>query len=647
MPEDLSKSTDTPFVMSNGAVLKRLLKLVWRYRGGCINVLALQTVLLTLGITGLGFMGLGIDYVRYAFTANHTSDFGNIIKAPHWPFGFQPPSDWSSLHVLGMVSLCILALALIRGVLNYHYTYSLAKLVQARVVVDLRAQVYNKMIRLSFRFFDKNASGSLINRVTGDVQSVRMFVDQVVMQSVILLVSLMVYVTYMGRIHLPLTLACLATSPFLWMATVRFSRLVKPAHLESRRLLDEQVLALSENLHGVHVIKGFAVQDQEIAKFAARNRAVRDQKNWIFKVVSVFQPIIGALSHLNIVILLAYGGALVIQHELAPPGVKVGITIGEMLVFSGLLQQFSQQVASIATIANNIQQSLTSAQRVFEILDTPVEIASPPNPLKPSRLKGKVAFENVSFAYRSDSPVLDDVSFVAEPGECIAILGATGSGKSTLLSLIPRFYDPGTGTVRIDGEDARRYDVAALRQRIGVVFQESFLFSNSVAANIAFGHPEATREQIEKAAEIAAAAEFIRELPKGFDTILSEAGNNLSGGQRQRLAIARAILLEPEILLLDDPTAAIDPETEEEILVAMDQAIKGRTTFLVAHRLSTLRRANRIIVLENGRIIESGTHEQLLQNRRVYALAAAAQSPDARSLQLLAKDGNGPAEVRT
>ena len=321
---------------------------------------------------------------------------------------------------------------------------------------------------------------------------------------------------------------------------------------------------------------------------------------------------------------------------------NVGITIGEMLVFSGLLQQFSQQITSIATIADSIQQSLTSAQRVFEILDTPVEIESPPNPIKPHRLKGRVAFENVSFAYREGTTVLDNVSFVAEPGECVAILGATGSGKSTLLSLISRFYDPASGTVRIDGEDARNYDVNALRQRIGVVFQESFLFSTSVAANIAFGHPEATREQIEKAAEIAAAADFIRDLPHGFDTILAEAGNSLSGGQRQRLAIARAILLEPEILLLDDPTAAIDPETEEEILLAMDRAIQGRTTFLVAHRLSTLRRANRIIVLENGRIIETGTHEQLLRNRSVYALAADAQSPDARSLQLLAMASEDP-----
>jgi ATP-binding cassette subfamily B protein len=300
-----------------------------------------------------------------------------------------------------------------------------------------------------------------------------------------------------------------------------------------------------------------------------------------------------------------------------------------------LLQQFSSQVGNIAQIANAMQASLTGASRVFEVLDAPVAIQSPPDPVRLEQAKGAVRFDNVTFRYKDGGPALENVSLHANPGECIAILGATGAGKSTLLSLIPRFYDPQHGYVLVDGIDVRRYDVDDLRRNIGLVFQESFLFSNTVAMNIAFGHPSATREQIERAARIAAAHEFIMELPKGYDTLLTEGGANLSGGQRQRLAIARAVLLEPTILLLDDPTASIDPETESEILVAMNQAMAGRTTFVVAHRLSTLRRADRVVVLDKGRVIQAGTHRELIRSDGHYQQAAELQAADHESRRLL------------
>ena len=251
------------------------------------------------------------------------------------------------------------------------------------------------------------------------------------------------------------------------------------------------------------------------------------------------------------------------------------------------------------------------------------------------RLAGRVEFDHVTFGYQEDQPVLNDVCFAAEPGQVIAVLGATGSGKSTLLSLIPRFYDPQGGRVRIDGLDARRFDLDDLRRNIGLVFQESFLFSATVAENIAFGHPDASREQIIAAAKIAAADEFIRELPKGYDSPLREAGADLSGGQRQRLAIARAVLLSPSILLLDDPTAAIDPTTEEEILEAMNNAMQGRTTFVIAHRLSTLRRADVILVLEHGRIVQCGPHDRLLEEEGPYRYAARLQVADDVSRRVL------------
>jgi ATP-binding cassette subfamily B protein len=282
-----------------------------------------------------------------------------------------------------------------------------------------------------------------------------------------------------------------------------------------------------------------------------------------------------------------------------------------------------------------VQQSLIGARRVFEILDAPVEVKSAPDALRRAKLAGRVAFENVSFTYDGAEAVVRDISLEVQPGQCVAILGATGAGKSVLMSLIPRFFDPTAGRLVIDGLDARQLHLDDLRRNIGLVFQESFLFSNTVAANIAFGHPEATRSQIEKAARIAAAHDFISALPKGYDTILGESGNSLSGGQRQRLAIARAVLLEPAILLLDDPTAAIDSETEHEIFEALDRAIAGRTTFIVAHRLSTLRRADFIIVLEDGRIVQRGTHEELMREQGPYLRVADLQLVDGRELAQL------------
>jgi len=332
-------------------------------------------------------------------------------------------------------------------------------------------------------------------------------------------------------------------------------------------------------------------------------------------------------------------------------------------VFASLLEQFSGQVNNVANIVNSVQQSLIAARRVFEVLDAPIEVKSAPDALRRPRFDGAIRFENVSFAYRgivappnsaeeelsavagarTEDRVLRDIDLEVKPGECIAILGATGAGKSVLMGLIPRFYDVTGGRLLVDGLDVRHLHVDDLRRNIGLVFQESFLFSNTVAANIAFGHPGATQAQIERAARIAAAHDFILGLPKGYDTVLGESGSSLSGGQRQRLAIARAVLLEPAILLLDDPTAAIDSETEQEILAAMDSAIRGRTTFIIAHRLSTLRRADLILVLDRHTIVQRGTHEQLMAEQGPYLRVAKLQLVDDESQRLL--DGHPPAAV--
>jgi ATP-binding cassette subfamily B protein len=607
---DISSDRDgTDPALGSGALLRRMLALSWRYRWGCLRLLALQGVLLWTALAALDLSGVGIDVVLFHAKAAR--------RPAVYPFGFTPPTGWSPLAEVALIASAILLLAVARGALNYIYAVDSGKLIHERIVVDLRSQVYDKMQRLSFRFFDANSTGAIINRVTSDVQSVRAFVDGVMIQLVILVLSLVCYLVYMMRIDAGVTFACLASTPILWVVTVIFSRLVRPAYDRTRELVDQVVLTLAENVQGVHVVKGFGREREEIAKFGSAVQAVEDQQQEIFWKVSIFTPAIGLLTQVNVVVLLAYGGWLVTQDRLA---LGTGL-----VVLAGLLTQFASQVANLTNITNSIQQSLSGARRVFEVLDTPVEIKSPPDAVRLPRAEGRIEFDNVSFAYDAAIPVLQEVRFSVEPGQCVAILGATGAGKSTLLSLIGRFYDPTTGRVLVDGLDLRSLDVADLRRNIGWVFQESFLFSNTIAANIAYGNPAATPEEIERAARIACAHEFIAQLPDGYDSVLGEGGMNLSGGQRQRLAIARAILLDPAILLLDDPAASIDPHTEHEILEAMQSAMQGRTTFVVAHRLSTLKHADMVLVLEQGRIVQLGTHAELLEVPGHYRTAAAIQ----------------------
>ncbi len=615
MSATLTGSAVAP-ALSNAALVRRLFGLTWRYRLHCLRVLGIQLVLLTLGIFGLSFTGLGIDYIKH--------------RIEHVPLGANKlhlvlPETWAPLQVLGLLAGCILTFAIARAVLNYVYAVSVNRLVQQRLVVDLRAEVHDKLQRLSFRFFDAHSTGSIITRVTSDAQSVRMFVDQVLIQSVIMIISLTVYVVYMASLHPGLTVACLATTPVLWALSAWHTRRTQPEYALNRNLVEKMVQILAESIQGVAVTKGFGREAESRAQFDTANQACYDQQRGIFWRLSLFTPVVGFLTRVNMMVLLGYGGWLVAQGQL-PFGTG-------LVVFAGLLEQFSGQINNVATIVNSVQQSLIGARRVFEILDAPVEVKNAPDAVRRPKLAGTVKFENVSFAYDGADAVVRDIDLEVQPGQCIAILGATGSGKSVLMSLVPRFFDPTAGRVLIDGLDARQIHLDDLRRNIGLVFQESFLFSNTISANIAFGHPEATPAQIEKAARIAAAHDFIMALPQGYSTILGESGSTLSGGQRQRLAIARAVLLEPAILLLDDPTAAIDSETEHEIFEALDRAMAGRTTFIVAHRLSTLRRADFIIVLENGRIVQRGTHDQLMRQPGPYLHVANLQLVDNRELQ--------------
>ncbi|MBS0206420.1 MAG: ABC transporter ATP-binding protein [Planctomycetes bacterium] len=594
-----------------------MLGLAWQFRAACLRVLVLNLVLVALNLSGLGLAGLGIDVLRQAFQPDG--------PAPRWPLGWNPPVGWSPLALVVFVAAIVLIVAIFQATVKFVAAVAGAALSQ-EILIQLRTNVYDKLQRLSFHYFDSNESSAIINRMTGDVQAVRGFVDGVLLKILTVALSLGVYFAYMLSVHAPLACACLVTSPLLWVGAVLFSRTVRPLYKRSSELNDKLILRLSENVQGIQVVKGFAREDDEIARFTESNRALKDQKYTIFWRLSVYQPTMGFLTQINQLVLIGYGGALVIQGQL-PLGAG-------LFVFANLIHEFANQVGQIINIANSIQASLTGAERIFDVLDADVEIESPIDAIRLPRARGQVTFEHVDFAYSSrshigtihaDEPVLQDISFVIEPGEIIGLVGETGVGKTTLLNLIARFYDVTAGRILIDGIDIRQLDLQDLRRNLGLVFQESFLFSNTVAANIAFGEPEADLQRVEDASRLAAAHEFVVDLPEGYDSLIGEHGCNLSGGQRQRLSIARALLLDPPILLLDDATAAVDPETEHEIQQAISSAQHGRTTILVSNRISALKRTDRIYVLHAGHIVESGSHEDLMRLDGEYAKLARIQ----------------------
>ncbi|MDB6064125.1 MAG: sugar transporter [Pedosphaera sp.] len=592
--------------------MRRLLGLAWQFRGDCLQSLSLSVVVLLLGLAGLQLLGVIIDVIRHALDPS--------TQPPAYPFGWTPPGAWTPLHVVTALSLAIVAQALLRAVLTYQYNMATARLTQGKIVPDMRDKLYARLQRLSFRFFEVNGSSSIFNRLTGDVQNTRLFVDGVILQGLNMVITLVAYFFFMWKIHPALTVACLSVNiPLAWI-TQYYSARLRPGYLRNRELYDGLVQLFSESILGVQTIKGFAAESDRIARFEEGNRQVSAQQQKIFWDLSLFTPLTQFFSQLSLVILFAYGGWLYVQGQI-PLG-------GGLVVFAGLLQQFTGQVANLSTIANSVQQSLTAARRVFEVLDTPLEVQSKPGAIVPGRLTGGIVFDRVTFGYAADVPVLREISFEAKPGQVIGIFGMTGAGKSSLLSLIPRFYDSQHGRILADNTDLRDISLDDYRRQIGIVYQESFLFSNTVAANIAFGNPHAKQEQIERAAKAASAHEFILAMPEGYNTVLGESGVDLSGGQRQRLALARALLLQPPILILDDPTASVDPKTEHEIVSALRHAMEGRTTFVVANRLSLLRRADIILVLQDGRLVQTGKHDKIVHVPGPYQEAALLQLMD-------------------
>lgn len=580
---------------TSGWRLWRLLKLAFEYRRECAGVLVLQLSLVMLTVGTLGLTGLAIDFLHWSVVPGS--------RAPQWPPGMQPPAHWSARQVTAVLAAIIFAAALLAAILKFAAAAAAAALSQ-KILIRLRTDIYSRLQLLSLRFHDAGNRSSLINRAAGDANQVRAFVDQVALRVFTVSLTLAIYLLWMLRVHPWLTLACLASTPLLWVSAWIFSRTVQPAYRRAGELNDELIRLLVENIQGMQVVKGFAREEQQAEQFERAGQEIRNHRNGIFRTLSLFQPSMGLLTQVNMLVLIGYGGRLVILGELSPGA--------GLFVFAGLLQEFAAQVAHITNIANSIQASLASAERVFEVLDTPLEITSSASARPLRAIRSRIELQNVSFEYLRGKPVLRDVSLAIEAGECIGLTGPVGAGKTTLLALLKRFHDPTSGQILFDGCDLRELRLDDLRRTSGMVFQDSFLFTNTIAANIAFGRPDATQEEIEAAAETAAAAEFIRRLPDGYQTIIGEHGCGLSGGQKQRLALARALLLRPSLLLLDDAASAVDPETEEEIREAMEMVMRGCSSVIVSGRISTLRRTDRIVVLSGGRIEAVGSHRDLL-----------------------------------
>lgn len=513
----------------------------------------------------------------------------------------------------------LLGVAVARGVFTFLQNYLSEKASQGSAY-DLRNQIYGKLQTLSFSFHDQSQTGQLMTRVTSDVEMVRQFTGQAFLQLLGAIVMIGGCAVLLVAMNLRLGLLSLVVVPLILIAFGGFFGRAQPLFIGVQQRLGTLNTILQENLAGVRVVKAFVREGFEGKRYAQANDDLLDQNVKIVRIFSAAIPVTFFLASLGTLAVIWYGGNLVIDGALS---------IGELVAFNTYLGFLIFPVFMLGMIAANVARAGASAKRIFEVLDAQSEVTdkSDAKPLPP--ILGRVEFEDVGFRYvGAERDALTGVSFVAEPGQTVAIVGTTGAGKSTITNLIPRFYDPTHGRVMIDGHDVRDVTLDSLRSRIGIVMQDTLLFSGTIRENIAYGVPEASLDEIVRVARLAQAHEFIVGLPDGYSTKIGENGVGLSGGQMQRVAIARALLLSPRVLILDDSTSAVDAETEYQIQQAMDRLLGERTSFVIAQRISTVRGADLILVLDNAKIVASGTHEALLESSALYGEIVASQLRD-------------------
>jgi ATP-binding cassette, subfamily B, multidrug efflux pump len=515
------------------------------------------------------------------------------------------------LGVIFAVVGYLVGLALTRGLFTFLQGY-LAERASQGVAYDLRDALFERIERLSFSYYDRVQTGQLVTRLTSDVEQIRTFAGSGVVQlanAVVMLIGATVLLLYLDW---QLALVALAIVPVIVGLLIRFVGRIRPLFREVQQTLGRLNTVLQEDLLGVRVIRAFAREDYETTRYTAVNDDLLDKNLTTVRVFANNFPFVFLFANLGTLAIIWFGGWQVIGGRLS---------VGDLVAFNTLLGFMLFPILTIGFLSASISRAGASAQRVFDVLDAPLDVKDAPDASILLPISCRVDFDDVSFRYPgSERNILAGVSFTARPGQTVAVLGTTGTGKSTLINLIPRFYDVTRGAVRLDGNDVRDVTLSSLRSQIGIVLQETRLFSGSVRDNVAFGRPQATDEEVVAAAEAAQAHEFIMGLSDGYDTVIGERGIGLSGGQRQRIAIARALLIDPRLLILDDSTSAVDAETEAAIQETLDRLMreKHRTVFVIAQRVSTVRDADLILVLDGGSIAASGTHEELLEDSELY-----------------------------
>ncbi|MBN9387377.1 MAG: ABC transporter ATP-binding protein [Chloroflexi bacterium] len=517
-------------------------------------------------------------------------------------------TDTSSKLIIA--SLLMVGFAVIKGIFTFLQNYNGERLSQS-VAYDLRNDLFAKIQRLSFSYHDKNQTGQLMIRATDDVEKVRLFLGQGLIMTVSAIVLLVGALIILFVTNFALTLVVLPILPIAMVVFFIFGAVSQPLFFKVQVKLSALNTILQENMAGIKVVKAFSREQDQQVKFEQAATDLVKQQLMISRVFTFLFPLIFLISNLGQAVVLYAGGAQIINATL---------TLGEWQQFSLYLAFIFFPMAQLGMIITQMAQASASANRIFEILDAQSDVVDKPGAQSIPAIVGHVEFKNVSFSYPgSTTPVLSNVSFEAKPGQTVALLGATGSGKTSIINLVPRFYDPTQGQVLIDGHDLRDLTIDSLRRQIGIVLQETNLFTGTIRDNIAFGRTNATQAQVEAAAKAAAAHDFIITFPQGYDTSVGELGSTLSGGQKQRIAIARALLLDPRILILDDSTSSVDLVTEYKIQKALDQLMLNRTSLVIAQRISTVLNADLILVLEKGSIVARGTHEELMEESEIYA----------------------------
>lgn len=615
MPADARTPPRTP----RGRTFRRLLRYALPYWHVVVLVVALSLVSSLFSVLPPQVLGMAVDTItgqpapREPTSASAGQPALPLVPAVRaltaWATGAGPGGEPSRSEMLWVLAAVFLVLQLLMAGLGAAYGWVLAGLGQ-RLLWDMRNSVHEHMLKLSLRYFHERQTGDLMSRVIGDVEALQTVMLGPAAGYVGDALRLCWVLGFCLSWDWGLTVLALLVAPLLLVTAWRFGLLMRREFRWLRDRVGEMSGLLQDSISGIAVIKGFAREAREQQRFAAKNAEARDASVRIGRMVSAFHPAIRVLVELGSLIVLLWGGMAVLRGEMSA---------GMLVVFVPYVHMIYGPILDLSRFYADVQRALAAADRVFEVLDAEPEVDDAPDAIVLTEVRGEVELRNVGFEYRPSASVLRGLSLKAEPGQMIAFVGPSGAGKSTALALLARFYDPTEGSVMVDGHDLRRVTQHSYRRHIGLVQQECFLFNDTVRANISYGKPEASFGEIERAARAANAHEFIKELPNGYETVVGERGVRLSGGQRQRIAIARAILAEPSILLLDEATSSVDTESERLIQEAVEALVRHRTTFVIAHRLSTVQRAHQIVVLDEGQVVEQGTHDALLALGGLYS----------------------------